>query len=193
MGKTSLNNPFWNKHNLGASIRQTVDYFAQQTNLDKQHVEKTPARYIKALEEILSGGAKDPKVVLSTLFKSKFDQMIHVEEIEFFSMCAHHILPFMGKVHFAYIPKTCIVGLSKIPRLVDMYASRLQIQEEMAEQIVDSFQSIVDPLGCGVFIRATHFCCSARGIKKSCFMKTTALRGCFKKDSTKAEFLQAIR
>lgn len=191
MGKPAIVGEEW-KHNLAASLDVALRHYAYHSGLSKEHIDKTPKRYIEALEEIFNGCYKKPEDALSTLFNSKFDQMIHVESIEFFSLCAHHLLPFNGVAHFAYIPDKKIVGLSKIPRLVDVYANRPQIQEEMSDQIVDSFQRIVKPHGCGVFVRAQHFCCSARGVKKSCFMKTTSLRGCFKKPEVKSEFLQAV-
>lgn len=195
MGNTPVIDAVW-REDLEYGVELALAHFVSkmgEDSLPTLHISDTPKRYTKALAEIFKGCYQTPEEALSTLFTSTFDQMIHVKDVEFFSMCAHHLLPFTGAVHFAYIPDTKIVGLSKIPRLIDVFACRPQIQEEMADQIVDSFQRIVNPKGCGVFIHATHFCCSARGIKKSCSMETTALRGCFKDASTKAEFLQAIR
>ncbi len=120
--------------------------------------------------------------------------MITVGDIGFTSLCAHHMLPFIGKCYFAYIPNKYIVGLSKIPRMIDILAHRLQVQETLSEEIVDCFQKTVKPRGCAIVIEASHMCMSIRGVKKEgAYMRTTALRGIFSKDeSAKAEFLSGI-
>lgn len=157
-----------------------------------EHVTGTPDRYIDALQELFEGVGKDPAKALNTLFSADgCDTMICDKEITFFSTCAHHLLPFFGKISFGYIPEKRIVGLSKIPRLIEVYARRPQVQEKLAMDIVNNFQRIVQPKGCGIMIRAYHMCCAARGIKQpTSYMETTALTGIFKESaSVKAEFL----
>ena len=160
------------------------------------HINGTPERYIKALEEYVSGYKEDPIEVLKKSFEeTKYDQMIWVNDISFISHCVHHIAPFAGKMHFGYIPKGKIVGLSKIPRAFDILARRLQIQEQLSDQMADIFNEFVEPQGCGVVIEATHFCMCARGIKKSgSYTRTVSLRGTFKSsEKTKQEFLDGAR
>lgn len=184
---------FW-EENLAAALRLMLEGFEARGAVEKEHIQKTPERFIKAYREIFSGVGKSPADVLQTTFSSDADQMILVRHISFVSMCKHHLLPFQGDAHFAYIPDGKIVGLSKIPRLVDMYARRPQVQEAMSDQIVQSFMEIVKPKGCAVMIQAQHMCCTARGIKSStAVMETTSLRGNFKEAAVKAEFLQAVR
>lgn len=164
-------------------------------SIDEEHVEKTPYRIVKALSELLSGYSTDPAAILRTNFNSgKYNEMITVGDIGFTSLCAHHMLPFIGKCYFAYIPSNHIVGLSKIPRLIEAYAHRLQVQEALSEQIVDCFQSVVKPRGCAITIQANHLCMSIRGVRKEgAYMRTTALRGIFTTDeSAKAEFLGSV-
>jgi len=166
--------------------------FVAADAVSPEHVDGTPDRYVKALNELFSGVEKTPEEALNTLFPADHcDTMVHVKEITFFSTCAHHVLPFFGKASFAYIPKDSIVGLSKIPRLVEVYARRPQVQEKLSTDIVHSFQDIVAPLGCGIMIRAYHLCCMSRGIKQpTSYTETTALSGVFKTDATvKSEFL----
>jgi GTP cyclohydrolase IA len=166
------------------------------TKIDKEHLEKTPGRVVKALSELLEGYHQDPERILETSFTSgKYNQMIIVSDVKFTSLCVHHILPFAGTVHFAYIPDKRIVGLSKIPRLIECFSRRLQVQEELSEQIVDSFYKIVKPRGCAISIRGTHSCAAIRGVKKEgMYMTTTALRGIFEIDtSAKSEFLSSIK
>lgn len=164
-------------------------------SLGPDHLKKTPIRVVKALSELLSGYTQNPVKILNTSFNAgKYNEMIIVNDIEFTSLCAHHILPFMGKVHFAYIPRKNIVGLSKIPRLVEAFSRRLQLQENLAVQLVDTFQKVVKPLGCAVVIEAHHLCMSIRGVRKErASMRTNALRGIFLRDpAAKAEFFSSI-
>lgn len=163
--------------------------------ITEEHVEKTPHRVVKALSELLGGYTVNPAQILTTSFNAgKYNEMVTVGDIGFVSLCAHHILPFTGKCYFAYIPNGHVVGLSKIPRLIDAFSHRLQVQETLAEQIVDCFQDTVKPKGCAITIEATHMCMSIRGVKKEgAYMRTTALRGIFQTDdSAKAEFLSSI-
>jgi GTP cyclohydrolase I len=171
-----------------------LDEFCADTATVNPHTVSTHLRVVKMYKEMFSGVGKNVNDELSTMFESKADQMIVVADISFYSMCAHHLIPFFGKASFAYIPNGKIVGLSKIPRLVDMLARRPQVQEQMSDDIVDAFMMKVEPLGCGVHINAQHLCCMARGIKQpTAYMETTSLRGNFKEASVKAEFLQAVR
>lgn len=161
--------------------------------IGKEHVERTPFRYTKALEEMFNGIHQDPKQALNTLFPAQAcNEMIHIKEITFFSNCAHHLVPFFGKMSFAYIPDEHIVGLSKVPRLVEVYARRPQVQENLTTNIVDAFQEIVKPKGCALMIRAYHMCCMARGIKQpTSYTETTAIRGIFTDPNVKAEWLMS--
>jgi GTP cyclohydrolase IA len=127
----------------------------------------TPLRVEKALRYLTSGYAADPKkVVNGALFEVDYDEVVVVRDIEFFSMCEHHMLPFYGKVHVAYLPKKKVIGLSKIPRLVDVFARRLQIQERMTQQIAQTIQSLIEPQGVAVVCQARHFCMMMRGVEK---------------------------
>jgi GTP cyclohydrolase IA len=195
MGKVSLNGPetrSWQdllaaaakvySNNLGAC-------------LDAGHFKDTPERLVKTWTYNMSGCQEDPAALLEKRFaKGKYDEMIHVSSIKIVTLCAHHFERIVGKAHFAYVPGKYIVGLSKIPRMIDVLCRRPQVQEHLTEQIVDTFQRCVKPGGCAVHIRAFHFCMSARGVKEpSAYTKTTALRGCFKTNaSTRNEFFQSI-
>ena len=169
--------------------------FSPETTDFMEHLSGTPARLVKSFKkDFFKGVAVDPKSVLTTLFsKRKYDEVIIVSNIHFTSFCAHHLLPFIGQVHFGYMPSTKIVGLSKIPRLVDALSRRLQVQENLTEEIADVFYDTVQPEGCGVVIEAMHTCMSVRGVEKQgAIIETTALRGRFKDPSLKAEFLSQI-
>ncbi len=156
---------------------------------------KTPLRVQKAWEFMCSGYEKDAKqIIQSALFTSSNDEMVVVKDIEFYSTCEHHMLPIIGKVHVAYIPNGKVVGLSKIPRVVDVFARRLQIQEQLTEQIADAINDAISPLGVAVVVDARHMCMEMRGVEKICSTTvTSALRGIFKKEKkTKDEFLSII-
>jgi GTP cyclohydrolase IA len=158
-------------------------------------LERTPYRSAQAIFELFAGCWQDPVNLLEAQFSNKkYDQLLWENDIGFVSMCAHHTLPFFGKAHFGYLPKESIVGLSKIPRLVEAYARRPTYQEQLTDRIVDTFSKIVKPWGCGVVIEAWHSCVSIRGAcQRSAYTKTCALRGSFKKDPTRSEFLNGIR
>ncbi len=160
----------------------------------RQGLVKTPKRVAKAFEEICSGYFKDPKEVLNdALFESSNNEMVVVRNIEFYSMCEHHILPFFGRVHVAYIPDKKVVGLSKIPRMVEVFARRLQIQEQLTEQIADAIMDVVKPKGVGVVIHARHMCMEMRGVKtKHSYTSSSALRGIFLEEKTREEFFNII-
>ena len=156
---------------------------------------KTPARVANAYEEIFSGYTADPdKLINDALFTVDYDEMVVVRDIEFYSMCEHHMLPFFGKAHVAYLPRKKIIGLSKIPRIVDMFAHRLQVQERLTQQIAEFIQEKIDPLGVGVVIEGQHLCMMMRGIKKEqAKMTTSAMLGGFRtRLETRMEFLNML-
>lgn len=156
---------------------------------------RTPERVARAYQEILGGYQTDPvKLVNSALFTVDYDEMVIVKDIEFYSLCEHHMLPFFGKAHVAYVPKGKVIGLSKIPRIVDMFAHRLQVQERMTQQIAEFIQDVINPWGVGVVIEGQHLCMMMRGIKKEqAKMTTSAMLGGFRKRlETRMEFLNRI-
>ncbi|MDQ6870726.1 MAG: GTP cyclohydrolase I FolE [Gemmatimonadota bacterium] len=154
---------------------------------------RTPARVARALKWMTQGyGSSAKEVVGNGIFKEEHDNMIMVRDIELYSMCEHHMLPFFGKAHVAYIPNGKIVGLSKIPRIVDVYAQRLQVQERLTEQIAEGLCSVLEPAGVGVVIEAYHLCMMMRGVQKQNSKTiTSSLRGAFREDpKTRDEFLR---
>ncbi len=156
---------------------------------------KTPQRVRKAYEFIFGGYRQDAKEILeSALFTSSNDEMVLIKDIEFYSTCEHHLLPIIGRAHVAYIPDGKVVGLSKIPRVVDVFARRMQIQEQLTEQIADAIMQTIDPKGVAVVIQARHMCMEMRGVEKiNSTTTSSALRGLFKKDEkTRAEFFSLI-
>jgi GTP cyclohydrolase I len=155
---------------------------------------KTPERVAKAMQFLTHGYDLDPvEILLSARFKEDYKQMVIVKDIEIYSLCEHHMLPFFGKAHVAYIPDKYIVGLSKIPRVVDAYARRLQVQERLTTQIRDSIQQTLKPLGVAVVLEAHHLCMQMRGVQKQNSVTTTsAFTGEFEKDRTRSEFISLI-
>ena len=156
---------------------------------------KTPERIEKALEFLTKGYREDPKEVLhGALFDVAYDEMVIVKDIEMYSLCEHHMLPFFGKVHVAYIPDGKVIGLSKAPRLVEVFARRLQVQERLTRQIAEAIQEAIHPQGVGVVIEARHLCMMMRGVEKqNSSTVTSAMLGVFQKQNTRAEFLSLIR
>ncbi|MBX9811074.1 MAG: GTP cyclohydrolase I FolE [Burkholderiales bacterium] len=161
---------------------------------DREGLEKTPERVAKALQFLTHGYDLDPAEILrSAMFKEEYQQMVIVKDIEVYSMCEHHVLPFFGKAHVAYIPNGHIVGLSKIPRVVDAFARRLQVQERLTVEIRNCIQETLKPLGVAVVIEAQHMCMIMRGIQKQHSIATTsAFTGEFKQERTRAEFMRLI-
>ena len=161
----------------------------------REGLQKTPMRVAKAMQVLTRGYAQDPKqVLLDALFDEKYNQMVIVKDIDFFSMCEHHMLPFYGKVHVAYIPNGHITGLSKIARVVDIYSHRLQVQERLTQQIGDCIQSALKPLGVMVVIEAKHMCMQMRGVEKQNSITTTsAFSGTFNQAKTREEFMNLLR
>lgn len=156
---------------------------------------KTPSRVAKALQFLTEGYQQDPKEILNqALFSTSNDEMVLVRDIEFYSMCEHHMLPIIGRAHVAYIPDGKVVGLSKIPRIVNVYARRLQIQEQMTEQIADAILETIKPKGVAVVVHARHMCMEMRGVQKiNSTTVSSALRGLFKRDErTRNEFYNLI-
>jgi len=156
---------------------------------------KTPARVAKAFGFLTEGYKQDPKEILSqALFTTSNDEMVLVRDIEFYSMCEHHMLPIIGRAHVAYIPDGKVVGLSKIPRIVNVFARRLQIQEQMTEQIADAISQSINPKGVAVVLHARHMCMEMRGVEKvNSTTVSSALRGLFKSDErTRSEFYNLI-
>jgi GTP cyclohydrolase I len=155
----------------------------------------TPGRVEKAMAHLTKGYDEDPnKILRGALFDEDYDEMVIVKDIEMFSLCEHHMLPFFGKVHVAYIPKGKVIGLSKIPRLVEVFSRRLQIQERLTRQIADAIQNAIQPQGVGVVIEARHLCMMMRGIEKQhSSTVTSAMVGCFRQKETRTEFLSLVR
>jgi GTP cyclohydrolase I len=163
---------------------------------DRQGLQRTPHRVAKMYDEILAGYETDPEALVNgALFDVEYDEMIVVKDIEFFSMCEHHMLPFYGRAHVAYIPDEKIIGLSKIPRIVEMYARRLQVQERMTREIAELIDEVLTPQGVAVVLEGSHMCSMMRGIKKEhARMVTSTMLGCFKvNEKTRNEFMQHLR
>ena len=156
---------------------------------------KTPERVEKSLKFLTSGYNVDiKKLVNGALYNESYDEMVIVKDIDIYSLCEHHMLPFFGKCHVAYLPKGKIIGLSKVPRLIDAYSKRLQVQERLTTQIAQCLQDILKPTGVGVIIEALHLCMSMRGVEKqNSFTTTSSMLGCFKNDArTRSEFLSLL-
>jgi GTP cyclohydrolase I len=177
-----------------ALIRQLLVELGEDP--DREGLVRTPRRVSKAMKFLTSGYAADINAILNdALFTVVYSEMVIVKDIDFYSLCEHHILPFFGKCHVAYIPRRRVIGLSKIPRLVDVFARRLQIQERMTNQIAQTILDKIDPLGVAVVCEGTHLCMSMRGVEKqnSCAV-TSAMLGIFRDNArTRMEFLELIR
>jgi len=164
--------------------------------VDAKGTADTPKRVANMYDELLSGYATDPVELLNNaMFDVEYDEMVVVKDIDFYSLCEHHLLPFYGKAHVGYLPNQKVVGLSKIPRLVEMYARRLQVQERMTQEIAAIMDCLIEPAGVGVVVEAQHLCAAMRGVRKpNTVMTTSALRGLFKKNaSTREEFFRHVR
>ena len=162
---------------------------------EREGLQKTPMRVAKAMQILTRGYTQDPRKVLTdALFEEKYNQMVIVKDIDFFSMCEHHILPFYGKVHVAYIPNGYITGLSKIARVVDIFSHRLQVQERLTEQIMECINDTLKPQGVMVVIEAKHMCMQMRGVEKQNSITTTsAYSGVFESLKTRNEFMNLLR
>lgn len=163
---------------------------------DREGLQRTPHRVAKAWEFLTAGYREDPKALVKhAVFEEPSDEMILIKNIELYSMCEHHLLPFVGKAHVAYIPDGRVIGFSKIPRLVDVYARRLQLQERLTTQIAETLMDLLKPHGVGVVIEAMHMCMTMRGVQKQhSVASTSSMLGVFRDDrSTRMEFLELLR
>jgi GTP cyclohydrolase I len=164
-------------------------------NVSRTGLERTPERYEKALRFLTSGYTTSLEdIVNHAIFEEKCDEMVIVKDIEFFSMCEHHLLPFFGKIHVAYLPKDKVIGLSKIPRIINMFARRLQLQERLTQQIAEAVESVISPRGVGVLVEARHFCMMMRGVEKqhSGTITSTMLGNFRSSKATRDEFLALV-
>jgi GTP cyclohydrolase IA len=164
-------------------------------NPDREGLIKTPDRVARAYGELLEGYRTDPLILVNNAtFTADYDDMVIVRDIEFYSLCEHHMLPFLGRAHVAYLPKGKVIGLSKIPRIVDMFSRRLQIQERMTGQIAEFLNTLLEPRGVAVVLEAVHLCGMIRGVRKhDARMTTSSMKGCFREsDITRNEFLDNI-
>lgn len=187
-----------NKNNINIEdtsriIRELIEAVGEDP--EREGLKNTPNRVARMYTELLSGYTAEPeRIVNGALFDITYDEMVIVRDIEFYSLCEHHMLPFIGRAHIAYIPAGKVIGLSKIPRIVDMFARRLQIQERMTRQIADFAQSVLKPQGVAVVVEAMHMCAMMRGVKKhDARMTTSAMHGAFRANlATRQEFLDNI-
>ena len=176
-----------NRKELVAALLKTVE-----SDINREGLLDTPRRVDEAWDHLFSGYDKKPEDVLTVFENEGYDEMILVKDIEFYSTCEHHCLPFFGRAHLAYIPRDKIIGLSKMPRLVEIFSRRLQNQERLTTQIAEALENLLVPNGVAVVLEAQHFCMMARGVEKQgSRVSTSALKGLFKKDaSTRGEFLR---
>jgi GTP cyclohydrolase IA len=175
-------------------VREMIVRLGEDPN--REGLARTPERVKKAMEYLTRGYKDDPDALLKgALFTVNYDEMVIVKDIEMFSLCEHHLLPFFGKVHVAYIPNGKVIGLSKIPRLIEIFSRRLQIQERMTTQIAETIQKAIQPQGVGVVIEARHLCMMMRGVEKQhSSAVTSSMLGCFREEQeTRTEFLSLIR
>jgi len=175
------------------AVRELLEALGE--NPGREGLRRTPERVTRMYAELLSGYRADPDAIVNdALFQVKYDEMVIVRDIEFYSMCEHHMLPFMGRAHVAYIPNGKVLGLSKIPRIVDMYSRRLQVQERMTRQIADFIRDLLEPQGVAVVVEALHLCMMMRGVRKhNARMTTSAMHGAFRSNmATRQEFLDNI-
>ncbi|MGY8967083.1 MAG: GTP cyclohydrolase I FolE [Flavobacteriales bacterium] len=177
---------------LKANFTNVINLLGENT--EREGLVKTPDRAAKAMKFLTSGYSMNPKEILEgAMFKEDYKEMVIIKDIELYSLCEHHMLPFFGKAHIAYIPNGHIVGLSKIPRVVDVFARRLQVQERLTEQILDCINDTLKPQGVAVVIEASHMCMMMRGVQKQNSTTTTSgFRGAFKESNTRNEFLKLI-
>lgn len=186
------------RYNMDAVNKMAVHYKEILSligeDVDREGLVKTPERVAKAMQFLTHGYRMNPQeILLSARFKEDYKQMVLVKDIEIYSLCEHHMIPFVGKAHVAYIPNGYIVGLSKIPRIVDAFARRLQIQERLTTQIKDCIVNTLNPLGVAVVIEAQHMCMSMRGVQKQNSVTTTCdFNGAFLREATRQEFIHLI-
>jgi len=194
MPKTPLAKTHEAETALQNAYREILDHIGEDPERDG--LKRTPERTAKAIQFLTRGYSEDPAQLLrGALFEVDYDEMVIVKDIEMFSLCEHHLLPFFGKVHVAYLPKGKVMGLSKIPRLVDIFARRLQVQERLTKQIAEAICEAIDPIGVGVVIEARHLCMMMRGVEKQhSATVTSSMLGAFRNEhETREEFLSLIR
>lgn len=182
------------KDEFAGLVRQQIELVGE--NPKREGLLRTPVRVAESMDFLTSGYNLDPMTVLNdALFEASSDEMVIVKDIDFYSLCEHHMLPFFGKCHVAYVPRKKVIGLSKLPRLVDVYARRLQIQERMTHEIARTVKKLINAQGVGVVIESQHLCMMMRGVEKqNSYAITSAMLGTFRSDSrTRAEFLDLIR
>lgn len=196
-------NPYFTEEIDPQELEERIDRLAELSHqiltelgedADRDGLQETPVRVAKALQALTRGYHQDPKAVLrAATFEDDYSQMVIVKDIEFYSLCEHHMLPFFGKVHIAYIPNGHITGLSKLARIVDIFSRRLQVQERLTRQIKDCIEEALHPLGVMVVIEARHLCMQMRGVQKQNAITTTSdFCGAFERQSTRSEFLELI-
>jgi len=173
-------------------VRELLRDIGEDPN--REGLQATPARVARSLEYLTRGYREDPRQVIGTaLFTEEYSEMIIVRDIDFYSLCEHHLLPFYGRAHIAYVPDKHIVGISKVARMVECFARRLQVQERMTQQIASTLSEVLSPRGVGVVIRAEHMCMRMRGVEKpNSAVVTSALLGCFQAKETRQEFMNLI-
>jgi GTP cyclohydrolase I len=193
LSKDRLTNNEIDSASIKSAISSLLSAFGE--NPEREGLKRTPERVASMYSELLAGYHADPKkIVNDALFDVKYDEMVIVRDIEFYSLCEHHLLPFMGRVHVAYFPNGKVLGLSKIPRIVDMFARRLQVQERMTRQVADFIRDTLNPHGVAVVVEGLHLCMMMRGVKKhNARMTTSAMHGAFRSNlATRQEFLDNI-
>ena len=191
---SELNGDFERRQAIEEAVRTILTEVGEDP--ERQGLERTPNRIARMYDELLAGYHVDPVALINdALFDVEYDEMIVVKDIEFFSMCEHHMLPFYGRAHVAYIPSEKVIGLSKIPRIVEMFARRLQVQERMTQEIAQLLMEVLEPQGVGVVVEGAHMCSMMRGVKKEqARMVTSAMLGIFKSNSkTRNEFMEHLR
>ena len=194
MPKVETPNPTLTSATFEDLVRETLVRLGEDP--EREGLVRTPERVHKAFEFLTRGYNEDPEAMLkNALFTVTYDEMVIVKDIEVFSLCEHHMLPFFGKVHVAYIPNGKVIGLSKIPRLIEIFSRRLQIQERLTTQIAETIQKVIQPQGVGVVIEARHLCMMMRGVEKQhSAAVTSSMLGCFREEQeTRTEFLSLIR
>jgi len=181
-----------NSEKIEKAVKSILEAIGEDTN--REGIKLTPKRVANMYAELLAGGAEDPSIHVKSLFREKCDEIVLLRDIPFYSICEHHLAPFIGKAHVAYLPGEYVIGVSKLARIVDCFAKRLQVQERLTGQIADFLNEHLKPQGVAVVIEASHSCMTIRGIKKpGSVMVTSALRGIFKKDPrSRAEVLSLM-
>jgi len=194
MAKNVIEAPTVGEATFAELVREMIARLGEDPS--REGLQRTPERVEKALQHLTKGYTEDPEQLLnSALFTVTYDEMVIVKDIEMFSLCEHHMLPFFGKVHIAYIPNGKVIGLSKLPRLVEIFARRLQVQERLTTEIAETLMKVVQPQGVGVVVEARHLCMMMRGVEKQhSATVTSAMFGCFRDEKeTREEFLSLIR